>query len=55
MLSDALEAIPENTPEKEARAAAMDAEEKAGHLPDTYAESAPLDRRVAAARLLMRS
>src|SRR4029077_20193300 len=38
MLSDALEAIPENTPEKEARAAAMNAEEKAGHLPETYAE-----------------
>jgi hypothetical protein len=31
-------AIPENTPEKEARAAAMNAEEKAGHLPETYAE-----------------
>jgi len=38
MLSDALEAIPENTPSKEARAAAMDAAEKAGRLPDAYAE-----------------
>ena len=36
MLSDALEAIPENTPEKEARAAAMAAEEKSGHLPDAF-------------------
>jgi hypothetical protein len=38
MLSDALDVIPEDTPAKEARAAAMDAEEQAGHLPDTYAE-----------------
>ncbi len=38
MLSDALEEIPEDTPAKEARVGAMDAEEKAGHLPDTYAD-----------------
>ena len=38
MLRDALDAIPENTPAKEARAAAMDADEKAGRLPDAYAE-----------------
>ena len=38
MLSDALEVIPEDTPAKEARVAAMDAEEKAGQLPETYAE-----------------
>ena len=38
MLSDALEVIPEDTPAKEVRVAAMEAEEKAGHLPDTYAE-----------------
>jgi hypothetical protein len=37
MLRDALEAIPEDTPAKEARVAAMDAQEKAGHLPDSYA------------------
>jgi epoxyqueuosine reductase len=37
MLSDALEVIPEDTPAKEARAAAMEAEEQAGRLPDTYA------------------
>lgn len=36
MLRDALEAIPENTPGKEARAAAMDARERAGELPETY-------------------
>jgi hypothetical protein len=38
MLSDALDRIPEDTPEKEARVAAMDAQEKTGRLPDTYAE-----------------
>ena len=37
MLSDALDDIPENTPAKEARAAEMDAQEKAGSLPETYA------------------
>ena len=37
MLSDALDVIPEDTPEKEVRVAAMDAQEKAGRLPDTYA------------------
>jgi len=37
MLSDALEAIPEDTPAKEARLAAMTAEEKAGRLPEAYA------------------
>jgi epoxyqueuosine reductase len=37
MLSDALEVIPEDTPAKETRIAAMEAEEKAGRLPDTYA------------------
>jgi epoxyqueuosine reductase len=39
MLSDALDEIPENTPAKEARAAEMDAQEKAGSLPETYAEA----------------
>jgi Fe-S oxidoreductase len=38
MLGDALGVIAEDTPAKEARAAAMDAEEKAGRLPETYAE-----------------
>ena len=38
MLNDALDKIPEDTPDKEARVAAMDAQEKAGHLPDAYAE-----------------
>jgi epoxyqueuosine reductase QueG len=38
MLSDALDRIPEDTPEKKARVAAMDAQEKTGRLPDTYAE-----------------
>jgi hypothetical protein len=37
MLRDALDDIPENTPAKEARAAEMDAQEKAGSLPETYA------------------
>src|SRR6202011_4853874 len=37
MLRDALDVIPEDTPAKEARAAAMEAEEQAGRLPDTYA------------------
>ena len=37
MLRDALDDIPENTPAKEARAAAMDAQEKAGSLQETYA------------------
>jgi epoxyqueuosine reductase len=37
MLRDALEAIPEDTPAKETRLAAMTAEETAGHLPETYA------------------
>jgi hypothetical protein len=38
MLGDALETIPEDTPAKQARAAAMDAEEKAGRLPDAYGD-----------------
>jgi epoxyqueuosine reductase len=38
MLRDALDAIPENTPDKEARLAGMEADEKAGRLPDAYAE-----------------
>ena len=55
MLSDALEAIPEDTPAKEARAAAMmTAEERAGHLPDSLCRAAPLDRRLAA-RLVNRA
>ena len=37
MLRDALEAIPEDTPAKETRLAAMTAEETAGRLPETYA------------------
>jgi epoxyqueuosine reductase len=37
MLSDALDIIPEDTPEKEKRAADMDAQERAGRLPETYA------------------
>ena len=52
MLSDALEAIPENTPEKEARAAAMDGGGKSRALAGSLRRSAPLDRRAAAARLL---
>jgi epoxyqueuosine reductase len=36
MLSDALDAIPESTPAKEARAAQMDVAERAGGLPETY-------------------
>ena len=38
MLRDALEAIPEDTPAKEARLAAMTVDENAGHVPETYAE-----------------
>ena len=38
MLSDALEAIPEDTPDKEARLAAMEKQENAGRLPATYAD-----------------
>jgi epoxyqueuosine reductase QueG len=38
MLSDALDVIPEDTPGKEARAAAMEAREASGQLPDAYAE-----------------
>jgi epoxyqueuosine reductase len=37
MLADALEAIPEDTPEKEIRLAAMLQQEAAGGLPDAYA------------------
>jgi hypothetical protein len=36
MLSDALDAIPQSTPAKEARAAQMEASERAGALPQTY-------------------
>lgn len=36
MLSDALDTIPEETPAKETRLAAMQADERAGRLPDTY-------------------
>jgi hypothetical protein len=38
MLRDALDAIPEDTPAKEARLAAMTAEENAGRSPPAYAE-----------------
>ena len=38
MLSDALEAIPEDTPNKEARLAGMERKEQAGQLPDAYAD-----------------
>jgi epoxyqueuosine reductase len=38
LLSDALEAIPEDTPDKEARLAAMEKQENAGRLPATYAD-----------------
>ena len=38
MLGEALEAIPEDTPDKEARLAAMEKQENAGRLPDTYAD-----------------
>jgi epoxyqueuosine reductase len=38
MLRDALDMIPEDTPAKETRLAAMAAGEKAGHVPETYAE-----------------
>ena len=37
MLSDALDAIPDSTPSKEARADAMQAEESADRMPATYA------------------
>jgi len=37
MLSDALDAIPESTPAKEARAARMEEDERAGRMPDAYA------------------
>lgn len=37
MLRDALEVIPENTPDKEVRAEKMAADERANALPDTYA------------------
>jgi hypothetical protein len=37
MLSDALDAIPQSTPEKEARAAQMEGRERAGQMPETYA------------------
>jgi epoxyqueuosine reductase QueG len=40
MLQDALEHIPESTPAKEARAAAMVEEERAGGLPETYSAQA---------------
>ncbi|HKS63774.1 MAG TPA: hypothetical protein VJT13_18885, partial [Xanthobacteraceae bacterium] len=36
MLSDALDAIPQSTPEKEARAARMEADESAGRMGDAY-------------------
>src|SRR5262249_39841546 len=36
MLADALETIPENTPEKEASLAAMVQQEAAGKVPDAY-------------------
>ncbi len=38
MLGDALDDIPEDTPQKEARLAEMTAEVKAGRLPEAYAE-----------------
>ncbi len=38
MLRDALDVISEDTPAKETRLAAMAAEEKDGHVPETYAE-----------------
>jgi epoxyqueuosine reductase len=37
MLSDALDALPDSSPEKEARAARMDADERSGAMPETYA------------------
>jgi len=37
MLSDALDAIPDSTPAKEARAARMDEDERADRMPETYA------------------
>jgi epoxyqueuosine reductase QueG len=40
MLADALEAIPEDTPAKDQRAAAMAAEEKAGRVPSSYGAQA---------------
>jgi len=40
MLADALEAIPESTPDKEKRAAAMAEQERTGQLPETYAAQA---------------
>ena len=38
MLSDALDAIPQSTPEKEQRAARMEQDENAGRMPETYDE-----------------
>jgi len=40
LLQDALEQIPESTPDKEARAAEMVQRERAGELPDTYSAQA---------------
>jgi epoxyqueuosine reductase len=40
LLQDALEQIPESTPDKEARAAEMEQRERAGELPDTYSAQA---------------
>jgi len=37
MLSDALDVLPDVTPEKEARGRAHDADERSGELPETYA------------------
>jgi len=37
MLSDALDAIPDSTPAKEARAARMETDERADRMPETYA------------------
>ena len=50
MLSDALDAIPEHTPAKQARLDAMEQTEQTGTLPETYdgagsAGSATLDYR----------
>jgi L-fucose mutarotase len=36
--SDALDAIPQSTPEKEQRAARMEQDENAGRMPETYDE-----------------
>ncbi len=40
LLQDALEHIPESTPEKEERAAAMAEQERGGELPETYSTQA---------------